>query len=203
MYKKLFLSNTFILTLLISVISVGLWMHLDTGAIFGVNNLAGWERVFFFSPKEPLYGFGTSILLSFFYHSTLEHLLLNGALFYFISFLCESKLTRIKHLLAVAVIHSASLALLSFNYSFNGLDKQIFLSGSSATTFGLLAFYFVLQKKWLTFGFAFGVLLLNQLGVFELFKLSGSIIDPHLVGFMVGGAIKGARSYFFLRRDKK
>ena len=195
MYKKLFKSNSFILLALMSALSLGLFLNSGTDAMFAIKNQNTLGRLFLFAPQDPFLLFGSSLLLSFFYHPTLTHLVLNGILFFFISSLCEVKLNRKKHITLVATCHIATLIVMIIVLTFIDYNKTLLLSGASAATFGLISYYMVTHKKWFTFITILFALFLGQFGVVSIFNVNTQFIDPHLVGYVIGTLL--ARLAFF------
>lgn len=180
MYKKLFLSFTFINAILLVLSYLFIFIHYGDISLFGESYSEEWKQLFLFHSSYPLRNYLFPLFFSFYVHLSLKHIIVNLFLYVFISFILE-KILGFKRLLFLNIfLHISILSIMTFMDRWIGHQHFIY-SGASSVVVGLLSFYFCLKKKYVFLSLTFVLLLYSS-----YYAESSQMIDPHIIAGLIG-----------------
>lgn len=180
MYKRFFTSTTFLITFITLLFSFFVSLYLKDGELFGqVKEKTLIDLLIFDLSRDGIY-FYLSLVFSLFYHSNLNHLMINLSLLLVIGLLGENKIGKLKFLFILLAGHLLTLLTLKLQYYLMKLDAVYAYSGLSAGTSTLLIYFLLKQKKY------WGTLLVITYFSFETYQNKGPLSDPHLIAIFFG-----------------
>ncbi len=175
MYKKIFLSFSFLFSLTSLLICNTLWNIESSGILYAAEGESIVQDIFFFFPLSPWSYFGLPSLMSLFYHQGANHLIFNIIFMMIVAFPFERKWGSLKTLYIFILLHIISLYVASFFFFTNSA-----LSGLSLGTCALYSLRLTLNKSYLK------LLLLYMIIYFSFKKPLYTSIDVHLIAIVCG-----------------
>lgn len=177
MYKKLILTKTFFLTILILLLYIYLAFISETRFEGDTLERTDFYNIFLFKTNDPLDLYGLPVITSFFYHKGLTHLFSNTVALLFIGTYFERLMSRVKF---IVFFVSSQVLLVSSLYLFDILQDPETLrvySGASGVIVSMLPAALVMKRRF----FFLGVFLL-----FFIVSFAQTNFDPHLFSYIIG-----------------
>lgn len=178
MYKKFFISFSFLFSLVTIVICNLLWNVESQGTLYASQGVNLIQEIFFFFPLDKWALYGLPSFFSLFYHQDSKHLLFNIIFMIIVALPFEAKWGKIKTLYTFIFLHIISLYVSSFFFFSNSA-----LSGLSLGTCALYSLHLTADKKYIK-------LLVLYLIIFISFENPlYTKIDVHLIAIIIGSVV--------------